>query len=90
MEQSMEMPQPSKSNGPVVGIIVVIIVLAIGAYYLFAQLQSQQAAREADQAAELSQSNKISDIEADVSAQQQDLDALDAQTQADLQELNAQ
>ncbi|MCR4274585.1 MAG: hypothetical protein NUW02_00835 [Candidatus Campbellbacteria bacterium] len=95
MQNIEGMPQSDKQNGPVVGIIVVIIVLAIGGYYLFAQLQAQKAERDAAEIQQLqgdvtSNSNDIVDIQADIQAQQNELDALDAQTDADLQQLNAQ
>mgnify|MGYP000965701398 CR=1 FL=1 len=51
MEQQTHTPDASaqKGNGPVIGIIIVIIVLAIGAYYLFSELSSQEKARQASQ-----------------------------------------
>lgn len=87
MEQgvNMQMPATEKSGGPVVGIIVVIIVLAIGAYYLFAELQSQKMMRELDSTTpteELSDSNEVPALEADVTAEQGELDALDAELNA--------
>lgn len=93
MQNIEGMPQSDKQNGPVVGIIIVIIVLAIGGYYLFTQLQAQKAQREMDaiQQGDITEnSNNITDIQADVQAQQDELDALDAETEADLQQLDAE
>lgn len=75
---NMQAPVSQKNNGPVVGIIVVIIVLAVGAYYLFTQLQAQQEANQTDEAA-------VETIEGDL--QEEDLAGLEAEMEADLQEL---
>lgn len=94
MQNIEGMPKSDNQNGPVVGIIIVIIVLAIGGYYLFAQLQAQKLQRDADKIQQLqgdvTNSNEISDIQADVQTQQNELNALDAQTDADLKALDAE
>lgn len=79
-----------KGNGPVIGIIIVIIVLAIGAYYLFSELRSQEAARQADpsaQEAQMPTEQAVANIEGELQAE--DLSDLEADIDADLQELDS-
>ena len=95
MQNIEGMPTDNK-NGPVVGIIIVIIVLAIGGYYLFAQLQAQKTERETQEVQQLqgdtqtTTSNEVPDIQADLQTQQNELDTLDAETDADLNALDAE
>lgn len=97
MQNIEGMPKSDNQNGPVVGIIIVIIVLAIGGYYLFAQLQAQKLQRDADQIQQLqgdtttgSTSTEVSDIQTDIQTQQKDLDTLNTQTDADLKALDTE
>lgn len=92
MEPMENMQTPSaKSNGPIVGIIVVIIVLAIGAYYLYAELQSQKMLREQNevtQEAQMTDEEAVTNIEGDLQAE--DLSNIEAELDADLQQLDAE
>lgn len=92
--QNMEGLPTDNKNGPVVGIIIVIIVLAVGGYYLFAQLQAQKAERDMQEIQQLqegsSTSTEVPDIQADLQTQQNELNTLDAETEADLQQLDAE
>jgi hypothetical protein len=91
-EQNMAGLPHDRQNGPVVGIIIVIIVLAVGAYYFFGQLQSQQAANTPDQematGTESTTTGADAAVQADLNQNQQDLNTLDAQTSADLNALD--
>lgn len=79
MEQMETTQTPTvKSNGPVVGIIIVVIVLAIGGYFFYSELQSQKAAQTTDE-------QEVTDIEGELQAE--DLSGLEAELDADLQEL---
>jgi uncharacterized protein HemX len=82
-----------KQNGPVVGIIIVIIVLAIGAYYFFGQLQMQQPTQDmtgqnASSTMPADTGTTTDSVQADLNANQQDLNTLDAQTNTDLNALD--
>ncbi len=89
MEQTETTQTPNvKSNGPVVGIIIVVIVLAIGGYFFYSELRSQKAARPQNtttQNAQKTDATATAAIEDDLRAE--DFSSLEAELDADLQEL---
>lgn len=74
-------PMKQKSIGPVIGIVIIVIVLIIGALYFWGARLNRQAPVEAQP---LSSSDIIADISADLSATaingiDADLDAMEAE-----------
>ena len=89
-------PSEKKSFGPMIGIIIVIVALVVGAAYLWGQRASEDVVSEDDYlAADMDSSDEISDIEADL-IDDLDLDLdfsdLEAEINAELEnsELEAQ
>lgn len=69
MDQANQMPMqgtPKKSVGPIVGIIIIVIVLVIGAFYFWGAELNQTPAPAT--ASPLSESDELTDISADLSA----------------------
>ncbi len=72
----------SSSQGPVIGIIVVIIVLLVGAFYFMGRIapapstETPSDATTSEEVAPVSSSSEVSDIEADLNAEDfSDIDA---------------
>jgi len=92
MEPQVNMSMPtgqSRPQGPVIGIIIVIIVLLVGAFYFLGRFVPADAPADdtmtedgsnADEMPPLSDSNEVSDIEADLNAE--DFSDIDADLQA--------
>ena len=86
MDQANQMPMqetPQKSVGPLVGIIIIVIVLVIGALYFWGTKINNEAAPETPMAP-LSESDELNDIGADLSATvinsiDQDIGAIEAE-----------
>lgn len=72
MDQANQVPMqeaPKKSVGPLVGIIIIIIVLVIGALYFWGmQTVKNESFPEIPAVAPLSASDELQDISADLSA----------------------
>ena len=91
------MPAERKSSGPLIGIIIIVLVLAVGGVYFWKTTISEKQERSALQASEedtnatvaglqsQSQSDEIADIEADLQAT--DFENLDAEAGLINQEL---
>lgn len=83
--QGTQMGTPESSNGPIVGIIIVILVLIIGAFYFFtriSEIQNTPTPLDGEQAefAPTSDSNEVSAIESDLEAE--NFDDIDAELRA--------
>lgn len=79
----------SRSQGPVIGIIIVVIVLLVGAFYFLGRFattdtpdttMTDDTAVQDDSMPPLSDSNEVSDIEADLNAE--DFNNIDADLQS--------
>lgn len=88
MDQANQMPiqeTPKKSAGPVIGIIIIVIVLVVGAFYFWgAKLNNQSVPAPETEQLPLSSSDEVENISADLNATAIDgidesLDAIDAE-----------
>ncbi len=87
--ESVITQEPGKSNGPIVGIIVVLIVLALGAYFLFGQLGAQQAQPvDTGSTTQTTDDAGITELEGQLNAD--GTANLEAEMEADFRELEAQ
>ncbi len=87
--ESVITQEPGKSNGPIVGIIVVLIVLALGAYFLFGQLSAQQAMPvETGSSTQTTDDAGIAELESQLNTN--DTANLEAEMEADFRELETQ
>lgn len=83
-QQNMSSVGDNKTQGPIIGIIIVIIVLLVGAFYFMGRLtpsanpidEPTPAEEQAETMPPLSESDEVSDIEADLEAEDfSDIDA---------------
>ncbi|MCB9805761.1 hypothetical protein H6775_01210 [Candidatus Nomurabacteria bacterium] len=89
MEETNETTQVEMNNqktggiGPVVGSIIILLVILIGAYYFWNKVQDKRLQNQTQQEQTLSESDEVSDIEADLNTTanfddiESDLDAMD-------------
>lgn len=87
MEPTQNMQPAEGSNGPVIGIIVVIVVLIVGAFYFFTRINEIQdvpqelpLTEEEISSAPVSSSDETTDIETDLEAE--NFDNIDAEMEA--------
>ncbi|HEY4506373.1 MAG TPA: hypothetical protein VJJ24_02930 [Candidatus Paceibacterota bacterium] len=77
--------QSGSANGPLVGTIVIVILLVLGAFYVFMQKRADDTNNPESASVESSDENIDNEaltIEAELTAQEKEMDSLEAELEA--------